>query len=449
MDKKIKISQCMIVKDEEKNIRRALSWGRDIMWEQIVVDTGSKDRTVEIAAGMGAKVYHFSWVDDFAAAKNYAIQQAKGDWIAFLDADEYLQPEDTNKLVRCLETLQKSRYQGLLTSWIQVDGSEDILQDKSEGEKEKLKWHKSIKADGTVGIALSGTQVRIFRNRNSICYQGRIHEKLYEKNGSFFCKDVSREIAVYHTGYTPSEMEEKKKAERNLYLIKKELEDHPGDYNLMSYLGDSYFQQKKLEEAAKWYQQAVSFMPKTISEDSIQGALIFKHLLLIYMDASDEKAAIKVYEEGIRRFPKEGDFDYIMGKKYVERKQFEKGAHHLQRAIGQMEQYGSGAISALLSHDLIGAWELFDFCLYELGNLQQCVSCSVTILKADPWRKETLKTLLMAFKKDEANTSPSQVLAFLKNLYRLQIPENHKFVLEAAREAEYQNLAAELEAGTF
>ena len=445
MEQKIRISQCMIVKDEEKNIRRALSWGKDIMWEQIVVDTGSKDQTPEIAARMGATVYHFSWIDDFAAAKNYAIQKAKGDWIVFLDADEYMRPEDTKKLVRYLESLQKSRYHGLLTSWIQVDGSEAILQDETGEEKEKLKLHKSIKADGTAGVALSGTQVRIFRNLERICYQGRIHEKLYVKNGSFFCKDVSRELAVYHTGYTPSEMEEKKKVERNLYLVKKELEDHPGDYKLMSYLGDSYFQQKNQEEAAKWYQQAVSFMPKTISEDSIQGALIFKHLLLIYMDFGDEKAAIRVYEEGIRRFPKEGDYDYLMGKKYVEWKQFEKGAYHLQRAIGLMEQYGSGSRSILLAHNLIGAWELLVFCFYETGGQKQCVSCSVTILKADPWRQETLKILLSAFKKDEANTSPSQVLASLKNLYRLQIPENKKFVLEAARAACYPALVAELE----
>ncbi len=73
MRRGVRLSQCMIVKNEEKNIERALSWGKDIMYEQIVVDTGSTDRTVEIAKGMGAKVYHFEWIDDFAAAKNYAI----------------------------------------------------------------------------------------------------------------------------------------------------------------------------------------------------------------------------------------------------------------------------------------------------------------------------------------------------------------------------------------
>ena len=70
------ISQCMIVKMKKKNIRRALSWGKDIV-EQIVVDTGSSDRTVEIARGNGGARYFLPWINDFAAAKNFAIDQAK------------------------------------------------------------------------------------------------------------------------------------------------------------------------------------------------------------------------------------------------------------------------------------------------------------------------------------------------------------------------------------
>ena len=80
---RLRISQCMIVKNEEANIEKALSWGKDLMWEQIVVDTGSLDRTVEIAKAKGAKVFSFPWIDDFAAAKNYAIGQAKGIGLPF------------------------------------------------------------------------------------------------------------------------------------------------------------------------------------------------------------------------------------------------------------------------------------------------------------------------------------------------------------------------------
>ena len=108
--KKLRISQCLIVKNEESNIERALSWGKDIMWEQIVVDTGSTDRTVELAKKAGAKIFSFPWTDDFAAAKNYALEQAKGDWIAFLDADEYLMPEDAKKLYNVLKGLPAGKF---------------------------------------------------------------------------------------------------------------------------------------------------------------------------------------------------------------------------------------------------------------------------------------------------------------------------------------------------
>ena len=119
---KLRLSQCMIVKNEEKNIRRALSWGRDIMWEQIVVDTGSTDRTAQIAQEMGAKLFRFDWIDDFAAAKNHAIRQAGGDWIVFLDADEYLSPEDTEKLLPLLEGLSGERENAVTAAWVQTDG---------------------------------------------------------------------------------------------------------------------------------------------------------------------------------------------------------------------------------------------------------------------------------------------------------------------------------------
>ena len=94
----MRLSQCMIVKNEERNIERALRWGKGVVWEQIVVDTGSRDRTVQIAESMGARVYHYTWTDDFSAAKNYAISKAGGEWIAFLDADETFAPGDGEKL---------------------------------------------------------------------------------------------------------------------------------------------------------------------------------------------------------------------------------------------------------------------------------------------------------------------------------------------------------------
>ena len=122
---KLRLSQCMIVKNEEENIERALSWGKGIMWEQIVVDTGSTDQTVDIAKRMGAKIYHFDWIDDFAAAKNFAIEQASGDWIVFLDADEYMLQEDMYKLPDMIKKARKQGLESLRTLWLQMDDNQE------------------------------------------------------------------------------------------------------------------------------------------------------------------------------------------------------------------------------------------------------------------------------------------------------------------------------------
>ncbi len=154
MKKEIRLSQCMIVKNEEKNIERALSWGKSFIWEQIVVDTGSTDRTVEIARRLGAKVYHFEWIDDFAAAKNYAVSQAQGDWIVFLDADEYFLEEDAKRLVPLLEKLEGTKYNALVTRWVQVEGSEEL---SSGGPQGNTQWVSAVRADGSTGTLFSST----------------------------------------------------------------------------------------------------------------------------------------------------------------------------------------------------------------------------------------------------------------------------------------------------
>ncbi|MBI1968611.1 polysaccharide deacetylase family protein [Candidatus Woesearchaeota archaeon] len=93
-----KISLCMIAKNEEALLGHCLQSVRGLVDEIIVVDTGSTDKTKEIASAFGAKIYDFVWCDDFAAARNAALQHAAGDWILVLDADEALDAESAEKI---------------------------------------------------------------------------------------------------------------------------------------------------------------------------------------------------------------------------------------------------------------------------------------------------------------------------------------------------------------
>src|SRR4030066_1633675 len=88
------ISVCMIVKNEEKFLAQCLKSVKDATDEIIIVDTGSADKTVEIAQSFGAKVYHHPWRNSFSEARNHSISYAVCDWILQIDADESLEQAD-------------------------------------------------------------------------------------------------------------------------------------------------------------------------------------------------------------------------------------------------------------------------------------------------------------------------------------------------------------------
>jgi cellulose synthase/poly-beta-1,6-N-acetylglucosamine synthase-like glycosyltransferase len=96
--RKPRLSVCMIVKNEQRFLGQCLASVKDIADELIVIDTGSTDRTIEIAREHGAQVGHFEWCNDFAAARNASIAPATGDWILFLDGDEELSPAEKQTL---------------------------------------------------------------------------------------------------------------------------------------------------------------------------------------------------------------------------------------------------------------------------------------------------------------------------------------------------------------
>ena len=106
----MRISACMIAKNEEKNIARCINSYKSIVDEIVVIDTGSTDRTIEIAQDLGAVVYNYRWNNDFAAAKNYALSKVNGDWAIVLDADEYFEQAQVGMLRSYLQKLLKKKY---------------------------------------------------------------------------------------------------------------------------------------------------------------------------------------------------------------------------------------------------------------------------------------------------------------------------------------------------
>ena len=147
------LSLCMIVKDEEAMIGRCLASVREAVDEIVVVDTGSGDRTVEIAEEHGARVLHHAWTGDFSAARNVSFDAATSDWILYLDADELLVDGDAEAL-RALtgQTWREAFF---------------LVETNHTGELES-------------GTATTHDALRVFRNRPGYRFSGRIHEQIID-----------------------------------------------------------------------------------------------------------------------------------------------------------------------------------------------------------------------------------------------------------------------------
>lgn len=202
------ISLCMIVKNEEANLRPCIESACDLASEIIVVDTGSADDTVRVARERGARVFDFAWTNDFAAARNESIRHATGEWIFWMDADDRLTPKAVSQL-KCAAASGKADAFLCLVSSRTAAGSRDVTE-----------------------------HVRLFRNGIGITFSQSIHETVYPALVRLGLRLAITDIAIEHTGYESPDAK-RTKAARNLAILDAQLERHPDDPTLVFYRGQS------------------------------------------------------------------------------------------------------------------------------------------------------------------------------------------------------------------
>lgn len=218
------ISLVIIARNEERSIERCIASFRESIDEIILCDTGSMDNTISIASSLGASIYHYSWSDDFSAARNFAIEKAKNPYILMVDADEWL--------LKGEEEIR--RYQKHLPHFVgKVKVVNQFL----------LRGHEEI---SSVWIS------RLFPK--GILYSGPIHEQLVHN-----LPEQRTAIVFGHDGYLPQQKTSKKG--RNELILRKCLDTDPDDFYYNYQLGKELENSGQFLEASKYYKQALDRVP--------------------------------------------------------------------------------------------------------------------------------------------------------------------------------------------
>ncbi|WJH27493.1 glycosyltransferase [Paenibacillus sp. CC-CFT742] len=270
------ISLCMIVRDEERSLERCLNSVKDIVDEIIIVDTGSKDKTVEIAENFTNNIFTFKWNDNFADARNYAVAQATCDYILSLDADEYLSDES------------KYLLNGVLTA-----------------DHYFLRIRNLVRA----GIVDTHSFARLFKKNAGYVYQGAIHEQInFWDHPNLHGEALP--VYINHDGYSKAVIESKNKNLRNMNIVEEELKHNPTAFGYFN-LGTQYRAVGQFEKAIESFKISFDINPNTTFAPKL---LIFLIQSLSNLERIPE--ALQVAKDAFLLYPSYTDLCYEIGVQY-------------------------------------------------------------------------------------------------------------------------------------
>ena len=223
----MQVSLAMIVKDEEANLPQCLASAADLVDEIVIVDTGSTDRTKEVAGRFGARIFDFAWGDDFAAARNASLDHAAGPWIFWLDADDRLDEENRRRLRTLFSGLRDENAGYIMRYWCPANGAK-------------------------AGVA-TFDHLRLFRKQAAARWQYRIHEQIHPALERLGYAIRRSDVTILHLGYQ-EEATRARKCQRNLRLLDLENSERPNDPFTLFNLGCTYQEMGRLAEAVACYQ---------------------------------------------------------------------------------------------------------------------------------------------------------------------------------------------------
>ncbi|HTW82757.1 MAG TPA: glycosyltransferase [Candidatus Sulfotelmatobacter sp.] len=318
------ISLCMIVKNEERFLAECLASVRDVVDELNVVDTGSTDRTVEIAREFGANVIFREWRNDFAWARNQALEMATRRWTLVLDADEEITPDSLATLRALRET--PADYTAVY-----------------------LKIENLVDDETGAGSTMSHILPRIFPTTPRIRYHGVIHENVV-LHGADHLPGIVSTVRVLHKGYTKEILGSREKGLRNKPLLERAIREN----------GDDAF---------SWYNFGVNAvvagdigvgieaLEKVFAmETTVRGFIWTAYVMLAtaYAEGRGEiDRGIELLDRGLAGSPNHPNLLFTRGYLLALGKRYEEARESYRRSM----HLGAGARAYFMVDDEIASWK--------------------------------------------------------------------------------------------
>lgn len=319
-----KLSICMIVKNEEKNIERCLNSLKPLIDKEvaeiILVDTGSTDRTVEIASRYLNNIYFHQWTGSFSEARNWSLSLATGEYIFIVDGDDEIKDEDINKIIR---EFTESDYKKYNTFSVKI----------------KSYFTQDLDSYSTI------TQNHIFKNDGSFYYSGAVHNQPVWKNP---IKHL--DISIMHYGYIMTPEVSEKKFNRTVPLLKKELEKNFNDvyksiyyrYQLASSYNMHYDYKEALEEVAIYLKTVKDNWNKIKNNYNITYNTLG---VIIYMNNELYDEALDICDRSLKLSPDYIDFIYYKSKILFIKKNYKESIEYMKKYLKILDKFDSLSIS--------------------------------------------------------------------------------------------------------
>jgi tetratricopeptide (TPR) repeat protein len=365
------LSLCAIVKNEETTLLQMLSSVKGVVGEMVVLDTGSSDRTREIAREFGARVYSFEWCDDFAAARNECLKYAQGDWILVLDADEMLVPKIGPQILQAIN-------------------SEDVL------------LINLIRQE--IGASQSPYSLvsRLFRNRPGIRFSRPYHAMVDDSVAEIVKREPNwqiasiPEVAIWHSGYQINAIAAKNKLQKAQAAMERYISYYPNDAYACSKLGALYVESGQI-------QRGINLLVRGLNAADIDDSILYElnyHLGIAYRQQQDAVKAKQHYQAAIDTnvFPalKLGAYNNL-GNLLKDGGDL-KGAEKAYKAALKIDPYFA-----------IGHYNL-GLTLKEMGNLTDAIAYYRQAIKINPDHAEAHQNLGVALLK--IGKQPESLAAF-------------------------------------